>query len=175
MRTVVVRVTGLALLLLLALVTVLGTRTLQRLPNTLIYLVKEDQRGFRLEAVPRRVRQTTLEGRLRSALAGLAQGPSASERARGLTSAVPRQLELLDVHLDKDVLFLDFASELEAGSGRAEMQARLNQILYTVTQSHDIDKVALYIEGHPLQIFSNEGIFVDNPWRRSAQGDLPVW
>ncbi|UCH25926.1 MAG: GerMN domain-containing protein [Trueperaceae bacterium] len=175
MRTVVLRVASLALLLLLVLVGVLGTRTLQRLPNTLIYFVKEDQRSFRLEAVTRSVRQASPEVHLRRALAALAQGPSASERAGGLTTAVPRDLELLDLRIDEDVLSLDFASGLEAGSGRAEMQARLNQILYTVTQSHEIDEVALFIEGRPLHIFSSEGIFVDHPWRRSVHAELPLW
>ena len=68
MRTVVLRVVALALLLLLSLVAVLTVRTLNRLPDSLVYFVEAGETSFSLEAVGRQTGETGDEAQLRAAL-----------------------------------------------------------------------------------------------------------
>jgi len=71
-RTMVIRVAALALLLLLVVVSVLMIRTLNRLPDTIIYLVRSEPTRFHLEAVGRDSGERALEPR-REGLARLSQ------------------------------------------------------------------------------------------------------
>ena len=88
MRTVVLRVVALSLLLLLALVGVITMRTLQRLPDTLIYFVRDQGTSFTLEPVVRQGGDAGMAVRVRHKVAALSAGPSEQERDAGLASAV---------------------------------------------------------------------------------------
>lgn len=176
MRTVVLRVVALALLLLLALVAVLTVRTLHRLPNTVVYFVAADGTRFRLEPAYRRGGGGGgAAARAERQIAALAAGPTASEAARGLSSAVPAATRVLDAHLDGATLTIDLSAAFESGGGSASMMGRLDQLFYTVTRPDGVGAVSLEIEGQPVTTFGGEGILVDNPWRRADHPDHPVW
>ncbi|MEX2540884.1 MAG: GerMN domain-containing protein [Trueperaceae bacterium] len=175
MRTVVLRVAALAALLLLVLATVLTLQTMQRLPDTLVYLVADSGTNFRLESVGRRSNADSPEERARAAITELAEGPTASERERGLTSVVPVGTSVHGILLIDAVLEVDLSGEFESGGGSAAMQGRLNQLFYTLTQPAGIDGVRLFIDGRPAVVFGGEGIIVDSPWLRSQHSALPVW
>ena len=176
MRIWAIRVAALAILLLLALLAVLGSRTLSRLPDTVVYFVTTtDGTDFTLERTFRRTGRGGPEDHVRSAIEALVEGPTAAEEQRGLTTALPPDLEVRDVDLVDDVAVVDLSRELELGGGTALMRARLNQIFYTVTQPGSIEGVALTIEGRPLEVFGGEGLIVERPWFRSDHSGLPVW
>lgn len=176
MRTVVLRVVALALLLLLALVSVIVVRTLQRLPDTVVYFVRDTGTTFTLESVFRQTRSgaSDVEATSRRALAALADGPTSEEAARGLVSEVPPTVTVHDVRLRGRLLEVDLDGVFAAGGGSASMFGRLYQVMYTLTHPNDVDEVALYLDGQPLRVLGGEGVMVEHPWSRPPAG-LPAW
>lgn len=175
MRTVVLRVAALALLLLLALVAVITVRTLQRIPDTIVYFVQDRGATFTLEAAHRRSGATDLRTRVERQVAALARGPEAQEAARGLSTAVPSDVAVRDVHLEGGVLTVDLNAAYERGGGSASMLGRLYQLYYTLTQPSDVDAVRIAIEGDVIEMFGGEGLLLDDPWVRADHPELPVW
>lgn len=175
MRTVVLRVVALALLLLLALVGVITLRTVQRLPDTMIYYVLYAGADFTLEAVPRRLGGVTLLDRVAAQVGALAAGPSEDERRRGLSSAVPAGVTVLAAHLDDGVLSVELSAAYHEGGGAASMLARLNQVYFTLTQPSDVDAVIITSGGVPVEVFSGEGLLLEVPWVRARHPSLPTW
>ncbi len=174
-RTVIVRVAALALLLLLVLVATLSVRTLNRVPNTLLYFVRSGDTTFTLQSAPRRLPRSEQETHLRRSLQALIDGPSPAERAQGLTSSLPATTEVLNLQLRGSEVRVDLSSAFGAGGGSAEMLGRLFQVFYTLTQPNYVDSVRLFVEGEPVSVFGGEGILVGNPWRRGENTQLPVW
>jgi spore germination protein GerM len=174
MRTVALRVAALALLLLLALVAVISIRTMQRLPDTVVYFVVTEETHFRLEPSYRHSRTNDLAAALTRAVEALIAGPTASERQRGLSSAIPPDTRLLGLRLDGSTVHIDLSAEFASGGGTASMVGRLYQLLYTLTQPAVVEAVALSIEGERVEALGGEGLIVAQPWRRTA-GGLPVW
>lgn len=163
-----------ALLLVLVLVSVLLWRGLGRLPGSLVYFVKSEAATMTLEAVPRRTQGGNAEERLAGALAALIVGPSPAEEARGLSSAVPPETRVLALELEGDLVTVDLSAAFETGGGTAMMIGRLEQLFYTLSQPREVARVALFVEGERVRVFSSEGLMIANPWRR-PEGELPRW
>lgn len=174
MRTVVLRVAALALLLLLAVFGVLATRTMQRLPDTVVYLVRDEGGSFTLEAVARRLRPEGALDAARAAVEALAAGPTAAEAARGLASEVPPGTDVRSVRWAGDVLVVDLDAAVAAGGGTASMIGRIAQLTYTLTQPRGVSAVEVRVDGRALEAWGGEGVMVAWPWRR-PDGALPRW
>ena len=52
------------------------------------------------------------------------------------------------------------------------MEARLGQVVYTLTQFPTVQKVRFELDGRPVNVFSSEGIVLDHPVGRSDYQDL---
>lgn len=175
MRIWAIRVAALAILLLLALLAALGSRTLSRLPDTVVYFVASSDDVFTLERSYRSTVRGAPEAHIRAAIQKLVEGPTAAERNRGLATALPPDLRVLDVQVEESVAFVDLSREMQSGGGSALMRGRLEQLFYTVTQPSGIEGVALSVEGRPLDVLGGEGILVERPWYRDDHPGLPVW
>ncbi len=181
MRTVVVRVAALALLLLLALVATLTVRTLYRLPDVTLYLIRSEPTTFVLEPVYRRMRVTRTaasghpsEATVRAAIEALAAGPTPDEAQRGLASEVPPATEVRSVRLDQGVMTIDLSAAFETGGGTASMLGRLHQVHFTAARPNAVEAVRLLVEGTQLVALGGEGIIVEQPWVPPEHG-LPRW
>ncbi len=174
MRTVVLRVAALALLLLLAVFGVLALRTMQRLPDTVVYLVRDEGGTFTLEAVARRNRPDGALDAARAAVEALAAGPTAAEAARGLASEVPGGTVVRSVAWVGDVLVIDLDAAVVAGGGTASMVGRIAQLTYTLTQPRGVAAVEIRVDGRTLEAWGGEGVMVAWPWHR-PEGALPRW
>jgi spore germination protein GerM len=174
-RTIVLRVVALALLLLLVLAGVLTLRTLNRLPNAVIYFVRAEPTMFTLVQASRSVTGDTTEARLREAISAMIAGPNASEAAQGLTSSFDPGTRVLSVTVQGARATINLSSELTQGGGTALMTGRLNQLLYTATQPSSIHEVVVLVDGQPLQTLGGEGLIVPSPWRRPESDALPRW
>jgi hypothetical protein len=64
-----------------------------------------------------------------AALMALLGGPTASERAAGVTSAVPAGTRLLAVSIKRGVATVDLTSDYQSGGGSLSMQLRLGQVV----------------------------------------------
>ena len=174
-RTVALRVVALALLLLLALVGALTARTLNRVPDTTIFLVRDDGTGLTLEPVHRRLRASDpLEG-ARAAVAALARGPEQGESEAGLGSEVPAATTVLGARWRGEVLVVDLSVDVVAGGGSASMIGRLAQLTYTLTQPSAVDAVELWVDGRLLEAWGGEGVMTTWPWRRPPGRGWPRW
>lgn len=117
---------------------------------------------------------TGSEAVLRDALEQLLAGPTADEQAGSpsVSTSVPAATELLGVDLDDGVATVDLSGEFEEGGGTASMQARLAQLVYTVTRIPDVDSVVLHLDGRPVEAFSGEGLILEGPQTRDDYVDL---
>lgn len=174
-RAVALRVTALALLLLLVLFAVIAVRTLSRLPDATIYLIRSEPTSFTLEPVVRRLRADDPEEFARAAVRALAEGPTAAEAADGLSSAVPEDTRASSVRLEDGRLRVDLGTAFDAGGGTASMRGRLEQVRWTLTRPTGVTELALYMDGSPLEVLGGEGLMVPTRWNRPESGNLPRW
>ena len=131
-----------------------------------VYFVRSSDGADTLQDVPRRVRGRTAEARLRGALEALLAGPTAEERARGLTTAIPPGTRLRGVRIDDGVVEVDLSGEVAAGGGSASMLGRVWQIVYTATQLPAASRVRLLIDGQARPALGGEGVLIDRPLSR---------
>jgi hypothetical protein len=82
-----------------------------------------------------------------AAVTALLAGPTALEAGRSITSQVPAGTTLLGLTVDNGVATIDLSSEFDAGGDAAAVQARLGQVVYTLTQFPSVKGVSLRIEG----------------------------
>lgn len=174
-RAVALRVAALALLLLLVLFSVIAVRTLSRLPDASIYLIRSGPTSFTLEPVIRRLGARNTDAHVRAAVRALAAGPTAAEAADGLSSAVPAGTTVREVRLNDGILTVDVSSEFDHGGGTASMRGRLEQLRWTLTRPTAVTAVQLWRNGAPLEVLGGEGLMIEPVWSRPAPPGLPRW
>ncbi|MBT8217926.1 MAG: hypothetical protein HKN74_07110 [Acidimicrobiia bacterium] len=110
---------------------------------------------------------------LEDTIGELLNGLTPSEVDLGLSTAIPSGTELLGVEVADGVATVDLTGAFEAGGGTFSMQARLAQLVYTVTGFDPaITGVRLSLNGVPVEVFSNEGLVLDDPMTRDGFQDL---
>jgi hypothetical protein len=90
----------------------------------------------------------------------------------GETTAIPDGTEVLAVHREGEVLFVDLSSEFESGGGSLSMQLRVAQIVYTATQFEGVESVRILIEGEEVDAIGGEGLIVSTPLTRRDFQDV---
>lgn len=100
-------------------------------------------------------------------------GQTPSEKELGLSSEIPTGTHLIEVDVTDGVATVDLSSAFDDGGGTYSMQARLAQLVFTVTGFDPaINGVRLQIEGAPVAVFSSEGLVLDDPMTRMSFRDL---
>ncbi len=115
--------------------------------------------------------ERTVSGRraeevLRGAFQALLSGPSAQERAKGLTSEIPAGTRLRGITVREGLVTVDLSEAVASGGGSASMQGRLWQIVYTGTAHPAARQVRLLIEGEERPALGGEGLMIDRPIAR---------
>ena len=91
---------------------------------------------------------------LRQAVAALLAGPSAAERRREVTSAVPAGTPLRAVSSTGGVATIDLGEKFAAGTNTASLSARVTQLVLTATSISGVRSVRLLVKGAtPLGLF----------------------
>lgn len=175
MRTVSLRVAALALLLLLALSAAISIRMAQRLPNSVIYFVRDSEDHFELARAYRRLPRRSLEKQVRARLEALIAGPRANEAAAGMVTSVPETVQVLDVSVHDGTAYVNLSASFEESVGLASDLARLRQVRYTVVQTADIDAVTLLLEGDMLTLFGSDGLLLEQPWQPHVDAAEVRW
>jgi spore germination protein GerM len=134
-----------------------------------VYLVKNDH----LVAAGREVAgAATPETAVRALLIG--DGPThPMERDLGFTTAIPNGTVLHSVTVDGPVATVDLSAQFASGLGLFAEQARVAQIVFTVTQFSPIDHVRFRIDGTPLST-TPEGVNVENVGRADFADITPL-
>jgi spore germination protein GerM len=126
-----------------------------------VYLVRGQRLGVSRRSVP-------VPAVLRGALVALLEGPTAAERAEGLSTAIPAGTRLRSVALADGLATIDLSQEYESGGGTLSMSLRLAEVVFTATQFGNVERVALRIEGTPITVLGGEGLVLANPLVRSS-------
>lgn len=114
------------------------------------------------------------EATVASALDALLAGPTADERSATppISSAIPEGTELLGVTVDGNTATIDLSEEFASGGGSFSVMARLAQLVYTATRFEEVDQVTLHLDGEPVEVFSSEGLVLDQPLTRDGYVDV---
>jgi germination protein M len=129
-----------------------------------LYFLRGESLGVAERQVPATTKPAT------AALEALCAGPSASESAAGLTSAVPsgtRLLVPLGLSIAGTTARVDLSAQFATGGGSLSMQARVAQVVYTLTQFPTIRTVAFMLEGSALDTLGGEGLILGEGQRRA--------
>jgi spore germination protein GerM len=102
-----------------------------------------------------------------AALRALLAGPNSTEKAAGLTTAIPAGTDLRGVVVRDGLATVDLTKAYESGGGTLSMTARLAQVVYTLTQFPTVHGVTFKVEGEAVRVFGGEGIVLDHPQKRS--------
>ncbi len=162
MHKIVFRVVTLALLLLLAVVGALSWRTMQNLPNSIVYFLEQQEDGFKLARAGRNI-DSKGEERFLATIEELKKGPNQQEKAKGLITSLPNDFSVLVLELNGERIMVNLSTEFELTDDPQVMKARLCQLLYTVTQPKSVTSVELLIDNLP---FYNSNIAITNPLSR---------
>jgi hypothetical protein len=105
------------------------------------------------------------------ALDALLAGPTAAERALGLSTTIPAGTSRLGISIHDRIATVDLSQEFESGGGSASMQGRVAQVVFTLTQFPAVDAVTFKVAGRPLTVLGGEGLVLEHPQRRSDWED----
>jgi len=107
-------------------------------------------------------------------------GPPAAEAVAALlrneaghASVIPAETELNAVVVADGTATVDLSREFESGGGSASMQARVAQVVYTLTQWPSIRRVSFELDGDPVAAIGGEGVPARGVTREDLTGVLP--
>ncbi|PSB06841.1 spore germination protein [Pleurocapsa sp. CCALA 161] len=86
-----------------------------------------------------------------------------------LTTTIPQQTQLLDLHITDNDIYIDLSQEFTQGGGSSSMIYRVAQVLYTATSINPQASVFLSIKGQPLnEVYplGGEGLLLEYPLTR---------
>ena len=142
--------------------TITATETGPVMSSVAVYLLRDGK----VSPVRRTIEATPAVAR--AALTELLEGPTADERAEGLSSAIPDGTTLRDISLADSVATVDLDTTFDDGGGSASMLGRVAQVVATLTRFPTIERVAFRIDGEPVEAVGGEGVVVDPPVGRRA-------
>jgi hypothetical protein len=110
-----------------------------------------------------------------NAVRALIEGPTEAEQDSDLWTAIPSDTLLLGLNIENGLATIDLSREFEVGGGSYNILSRLAQVVYTLTQFPTVDRVLFYLDGQPANVFSAEGVVLENPVRRADYATiLPI-
>jgi sporulation and spore germination protein/immunoglobulin-like protein involved in spore germination len=125
------------------------------------YLLRDE----RVAPVARRVPATNAVAA--TALRQLLAGPTAAEAASGYTTAIPPATRLRGITIRSGTATVDLTRAFESGGGSLSMQARVAQVVHTLTRFPSIKRVAFKLGGRPVSSIGGEGVIVRPPVDRT--------
>ena len=112
-------------------------------------------------------------GTIESAVRHLLAGPTATERRRGLGSAIPRGTPLLGLDVSRRIVTVDLGVRFAAGRDRASLEDRVGQLIRTVHGVPGVKAVRVLIKGGvPVGIFP--GYNLSRPVRTAIDRVTPA-
>ena len=108
------------------------------------------------------------------AIEGLLAGPTDDEAGIGLSSEVPEGTELLGVDVADGTATIDLSDEFQSGGGSLSMQARVAQVVFTLTQFPTVDDVTITIDGESVEGIGGEGVPASGLTRAEFESLTPM-
>lgn len=107
-----------------------------------------------------------------AAMKALLAGPTAAERAAGVSSTIPTGTALRGLNISKGIADVDLTAAYTTGGGTLSMTARVGEVVYTLTQFSTVQGVNFRIDGKPLTVLGGEGIILPRPATRAHYESL---
>ncbi|HAR63733.1 MAG: hypothetical protein DKM50_03620 [Candidatus Margulisiibacteriota bacterium] len=127
-----------------------------------VYLLK----GSNLCPVMRHISEQ--DSKYKETFAAIMQGASSLEKLFGITTAIPKDLKIIDINVKTGIIYLDFVDEFENWQGSAtEIRLAVSQLVYTFTEFKEIKAVAFVVEGKKkILVLGGDGYIIDKPLSR---------
>jgi germination protein M len=107
-----------------------------------------------------------------AAVDALFGGTTGTESSAGLASVVPAGSKLLGLSIAGGIATANFNSTFASGGGSFSTQARIAQVVFTLTQFPAIQKVLFQLNGVTVSTFGGEGLILNHPLSRSDEVSL---
>ncbi|TCC26880.1 GerMN domain-containing protein [Kribbella speibonae] len=127
-------------------------------PAIQVVFVQKDQ----LVTLVRDAPSPAASDRLQTVIAALLAGPTTTEQANGLTSALPPELTLAVSNVQGDRVDLDLSGETD-GRSAAENVLAVGQIVLSVTALPTIREVTFSRDGQPVEALLADGALTTAP------------
>ena len=131
-----------------------------------VYFLRGEKLGVAERLVPRSEAVAT------AAVTALCLGVNAEEQQAGLGSALPAGTELLGLSVKDGVATVDLTGDFASGGGSLSMQARVAQVVYTLTQYPTVTSVDFSLNGEPVTALGGEGLQLDTGQTRADWRDF---
>jgi germination protein M len=115
---------------------------------------------------------TKTQGVGAAAVRALLAGPTAKEKAAGMSTSIPKGTTLLGLNIKNGIATVDLSKEYASGGGSLSMFTRLAQMVFTLTQFPSIKGVSFMLDGKPIDVLGGEGIIIDHPMTRADYEDM---
>jgi len=125
--------------------------------------------GEQVTAVPRTVPRVPRIGS--AVLEQLLAGPTADERSAGYGTEIPPTTRLRNLTISDGVAVADFSGDFESGGGTLGLTLRLAQVVCTLDQFPTVDGVRFALDGEVVDVFSGDGLVIDEPVACSDYAD----
>ena len=128
-----------------------------------VYLTKylESEGAFTLVPVSRSAEAS--DSPLEDTLKTLLRGTTDDEDSQNYSTSIPGGVILLRVVVKDGIATIDYNRNIESGAGKALMESRIYQIIYTATEFETVKKVQILVDGKALSNFAGQGIDLSQP------------
>lgn len=110
----------------------------------------------------------------RDVMEALLGGPDEFETDIGMQTEIPEGTQLLGVEVDGGEAIVDLSSEFESGGGSLSMQARVGQVVFTLTAIDSIESVSIRIAGEDVDAIGGEGVPARDLTREDMSNVTPL-
>ncbi|MER7243164.1 GerMN domain-containing protein [Kribbella sp. NPDC000426] len=127
-------------------------------PAIQVVLVRND----RLVTLVRDAPKPAPSDRLQTVISALLAGPTTTEQADGITSALPPELTLAVAGVQGQVVHLELSGETDGRSATENVLA-VGQIVLSVTALSTVDQVTFSRNGQPVEALLADGALTTDP------------
>lgn len=131
-----------------------------------VYLLRGEKLGVAHREVPASKAVAT------AAMEALLEGPDSREKGAGLTTTIPAGTTLNGVTIEDGTARVDLSGEFASGGGSLSMEARVAQVVYTLTQFRTVERVDFWIDGALVETLGGEGLDLSAGQTRADWVDL---
>ena len=93
----------------------------------------------------------------------LLDGPTSAEEGEGLSTEIPETTRLRGLTITDGVATVDLSGDFEEGGGTLGLTLRLAQVVCTLDQFPTVDGVRFALDGAVVDVFSGDGLIIDEP------------
>lgn len=105
-------------------------------------------------------------------LRALFAGAPADATGAGYSTAIPKGTTLRSVSIEASTAVVDVSRAFESGGGSLSAQARVAQVVFTLTRDPGVVAVLFKMEGKPIASLGGEGVSLSKPQTRADWEDF---